>query len=103
VTAAHAYEHDHEYEVPPHGAALAEAVAEAARGHVVYLVHDGEQVAAIVPPDIAAAVSAAIEAFEDREDIRIARARLADPSPGIPMAQILAEYADDLATYPEEP
>ena len=30
------------------------------------------------------------------------RAALADPGPSIPLEQVLAEYADDLAAFPDE-
>jgi antitoxin (DNA-binding transcriptional repressor) of toxin-antitoxin stability system len=92
VTAAHAYE------LPPHSAAPAEAVDAAVDGHVVYLTHNGQPAAAIVPPDVAAAGAAAIQALEDADDIRAA---LADPEPSIPMVEVLAAYADDLDAYPD--
>lgn len=95
MTAAHAFE------LPPHSAAPAEAVDAAVDGQVVYLTHNGEPAAAIVPPDVAAAGAAAIEALEDADDVRAARAALADPEPSIPMSEVLAVYADDLATYPD--
>ena len=89
------------FELPPHSAAPAEAVDAAVDGQVVYLTHNGAPAAAIVPPDVAAAGAAAIEALEDAEDIRAARAALADPEPSIPMSEVLAAYADDLAAYPD--
>jgi antitoxin (DNA-binding transcriptional repressor) of toxin-antitoxin stability system len=95
MTAAHAYE------LPEHSAAPAEAVDAAVAGQVVYLTHNGRPMAAIVPLDVAAAGAAAVEALEDAEDIRAALAALADPAPSIPMSEILAEYADDLAAFPE--
>jgi antitoxin (DNA-binding transcriptional repressor) of toxin-antitoxin stability system len=92
----------HDYELPPHSSAPAEAVDAAEHGEVVYLVRGGQQVAAIVPPNVAAAGAAAVEALEDAEDIRAALAALADPGPDIPLDDLLAKYADDLAAYPED-
>ncbi|MGH3856282.1 MAG: hypothetical protein ACRDR6_22890, partial [Pseudonocardiaceae bacterium] len=68
----------HAFELPPHSAAPAEAVDAAVDSRVVYLTHNGEPVAAIVPADVAAAGAAAIEALENAEDIRAARAARAD-------------------------
>ncbi|GAA5174094.1 hypothetical protein GCM10023321_77200 [Pseudonocardia eucalypti] len=95
MTAAHAYE------LPPDSAAPAEAVKAAASGEVVYLTRDGRATAAIVPPDVAAAGAAAIQALEDAADIRAAEAALADSGPTIPHEEVMAMYADDLAAYPE--
>jgi antitoxin (DNA-binding transcriptional repressor) of toxin-antitoxin stability system len=92
----------HAFELPPHSAAPAEAVDAAVEGRVVYLTHNGEPVAAIVPADVATAGAAAIEALQDAEDIRAARAAQADPSPDIPLEEVLAMYAEDLAAYPGE-
>ena len=99
MTAAHA----EEYEVPPRAPAPAGAVEAAEGGEVVYLTRRGERVAAVVPPDVAAAGFAAVTALEDAADIRAARAALADPAPSVPLAEVLAQYADDLATYPTDP
>jgi hypothetical protein len=96
VTSANAYE------LPPHSPAPAEAVDAAEHGEVVYLVRSGLQVAAIVPPDVAAAGAAAVDALEDAEDLRVALTVRAEGSPTIPMAEVLAEYADDLAAYPDD-
>jgi antitoxin (DNA-binding transcriptional repressor) of toxin-antitoxin stability system len=93
VTSAHAYE------LPPHTSAPAEAVEAAERGQVVYLTRNGQNTAAIVPPDVATAGAAAIEALEDAEDLRAAQA---EPGPDIPLEDLLARYADDLAAYPED-
>jgi antitoxin (DNA-binding transcriptional repressor) of toxin-antitoxin stability system len=96
VTSANAYE------LAPHTSAPAEAVDAAEHGQVVYLTRNGQPIAAIVPANVGPTAAAAVEALEDAEDIRAARAALADPAPSIPMADILARYADDLATYPDE-
>lgn len=90
------------FEVPPHSAAPAEAVDAAVDGEVVFLTHNGEQVAAIVPPSIAIAVEAAIEALETADDLRAVREALADPEPPIPWEDVLAEYAHELAEHPEK-
>lgn len=92
----------HAYELPPNTSAPAEAVEAAEHGQVVYLTRNGEPIAAIVPADVAAAGAAAVEALEDAEDLRVALARRAKGEPTIPMADILAEYADDLAAYPDD-
>ena len=90
-----------DFELPPHSGVPAEAVDAAVDGQVVYLTRNGEPVAAIVPADVAIAGAAAVEALEDAEDLRAARAALAEPGPNIPLADVLAEYADDLAQpYP---
>jgi hypothetical protein len=96
VTSANAYE------LPPHSSAPAEAVDAAEHGEVVYLVRDGQRFAAIVPPDVAAAGAAAVEALEDAEDLRVALAVRAEGGPTVPLADVLAEYADDLAAYPDD-
>jgi hypothetical protein len=96
VTSANAYE------LPPHSSAPAEAVDAAEHGEVVYLVRDGQRFAAIVPPDVAAAGAAAVEALEDAEDLRVDLAVRADGGPTIPLADVLAEHADDLAAFPDD-
>jgi antitoxin (DNA-binding transcriptional repressor) of toxin-antitoxin stability system len=83
----------HDFELPPHTGAPAEAVEAAEHGQVVYLTRNGHTVAAIVPPE-------AIEALEDADDIRAARAALDEPGPDIPMSEVWAEYADILGPYP---
>ena len=92
----------HDFELLPHANVPAKAVEAAEHGQVVYLTRNGEAVAAVVSADIAAAGAAAIEALEDAEDIRAARAARADPEPDIPLEEVLAKYADDLAAYPDE-
>jgi hypothetical protein len=47
-------------------------------GEVVYLTRAGQRVAAVVPPDVAAAGQAAVTALEDAADLRDARRRLAE-------------------------
>ncbi|MGH3694521.1 MAG: hypothetical protein ACRDRX_11145 [Pseudonocardiaceae bacterium] len=64
-------------------------------GQVVYLMRDGQ------PADVATAGAAAVEALEEAEDIRAARAALVDRAPRVPLSEVLAEYADDLAAYPD--
>lgn len=61
-------------------AALSGAAREAAdRGQVVYLVgRDGTRLAAIVPPNVAAAGAAAIEALEEADDLATAEIALAE-------------------------
>jgi antitoxin (DNA-binding transcriptional repressor) of toxin-antitoxin stability system len=78
-------------EVPPHTSVPAEVVDAAASGQVVYLTSNGEAIAAVVPPAVAIAGAAAIEALENADDIRAARAALADPEPSIPMAKVWAD------------
>jgi len=92
----------HAFELPPHAGVPAEAVEAAEHGQVVYLTRNGEAVAAIVSADVAAAGAAAVEALEDAEDIRAAHAARTDPEDDIPREDVLARYADDLATYPDE-
>src|SRR5882724_9923839 len=59
VTSAHAYER------PPDSSAPVEAVDAAEHGAVVYLVRGGRQIAAIVPPVVAAVGAAAVKALAD--------------------------------------
>lgn len=54
---------------------LDEAVRQAAQGEVVYVALHGEQVAAVVPLDVAAA---GVEALEDAEALGATRAALAE-------------------------
>jgi antitoxin (DNA-binding transcriptional repressor) of toxin-antitoxin stability system len=96
VTSANAYE------LPPHTSAPAEAIDAAEHGQVVYLTRNGQPIAAIVPADVAAAGSAAVEALEDAEDLRAALAVRARNETTIPLAEVLADYADDLAAYPDD-
>lgn len=60
-------------------AALSDAAHDAAeRGRVVYLVGpDGTRLAAIVPPNVAVAGAAAVEALEDADDLAAAASALA--------------------------
>jgi hypothetical protein len=57
-------------------------------------------VAAIVPPEVAAAGDAEVAALEDAFDIRTAREALADPAPSIPLAEVFGQYRGDLAACP---
>lgn len=78
---------------------LSEVAREAARGgEVIYLTEHGQRLAAIVPADVAAA----IEAAEDADDITAALAARTEPGEPIPLDDVLAKYADDLAAYPDE-
>lgn len=141
TAAAHAYE----YEVPPDGAAPAEAVEAAEGGEVVYLTRAGRRVATLESAEqrherlqriaefwkrreeetaemcregwegiVAAGTSEPlrsrmramfdrmIEQAEDAADNAAADAALADPAPSVPLADILAEHAAALFTYPDE-
>jgi antitoxin (DNA-binding transcriptional repressor) of toxin-antitoxin stability system len=91
-----------DFELQPHAAVPAEAVDAAEHGQVVYLTRNGEPVAAVVPADVAAAGAAAIDALEDAADVRAARGARNEPGPNIPLADVLAKYSDDLATYRDE-
>lgn len=89
---------EHAYELHGEPAEL-DRLADAARaGEVIYLTRGGQRIAALVPADAAEAM----ERAEDVADIEAARAALADPGPSIPLEQVLAEYADDLAAFPDE-
>jgi hypothetical protein len=55
----------------------------------------------VVPADVATAGAAAVEALEEAEDIRAARAALAGGAPRVPLSEVLAEYTDDPAAYPD--
>lgn len=63
----------------------------AERGQVVYVTEHGQRLAAIVPPEVAAAGAAAVEAFEDAMDAAAARAALEEPGENIPAEQVWAE------------
>jgi hypothetical protein len=100
MTAAHA----DEYEVLPSAPAPAGAVEAAEDGEVVYLTRHGERVAAVVPPEVAAAGFAAVTALEDAIDIRAARealARVRAGEPTVPHSEVLAMYGEDLAAHPD--
>ncbi|MGH3800617.1 MAG: hypothetical protein ACRDTD_10870 [Pseudonocardiaceae bacterium] len=43
--------------------------------------------------------AAAIKALEEAKNIRVARTVLADRAPRVPLSEVLAEYADDLAAF----
>ncbi|MBN1174502.1 MAG: hypothetical protein JXA67_20205 [Micromonosporaceae bacterium] len=98
MTAAHSYA----FELPPDDPAPADAVAAAESGEVVYLTRHGATVAAIVPPEVAAAGVAAVIALEDAADLRLARAALAEPGEPTSHETMLARYADVLAAFPGE-
>jgi antitoxin (DNA-binding transcriptional repressor) of toxin-antitoxin stability system len=77
---------------------FSEMAHEAAAGEVIYLTQRGHRLAALVSVDVAAE----IEAAEDADDIRAAQAALAEPGPNIPLDEVFATYAADLAAYPNE-
>jgi hypothetical protein len=71
-------------------------MAEAARGHAVYLTERGERPAAIVPAEFADALDGlseedAQELQEDLADAAKARQSLAEPGESIPWEQVKAE------------
>lgn len=67
---------------------LSEVAHDAAGGEVVYLTDEaGQRLAAIVPADLAAE----LEADEDADDVRAARAALAEPGAPIPAETLWAE------------
>ena len=93
--------HSHAFELPPDSPAPAGAVAVAEDGEVVYLTRRGAPVAAIVPPDVAAAGMAAVIALEDAADLRAARAALAEAGAPISHDEMLIRYADVLTAHPD--
>lgn len=80
-------------------AALAGAAHDAAENHqVVYLTDaSGRRLAAIVPADVAAAGTAAIEALEEAADLDAARQAAEEPGPSVSHADVLADLAEDEA------
>ncbi|MDA8372005.1 MAG: hypothetical protein M0026_19365 [Nocardiopsaceae bacterium] len=73
-------------DVPGH---LADVVGQR---EVVYITDaDGHRLAAIVPPDVAVAGSAAVEALEDAADLAAAEASLAEPGENIGAADLWRE------------
>jgi len=89
---------EHAYELHGEPAELDRLADAAGAGEVIYLTRGGRRIAAVVPADAAEA----LERAEDEADVRAARAALADPAPSIPLEQVLADYADDLAAFPDE-
>jgi antitoxin (DNA-binding transcriptional repressor) of toxin-antitoxin stability system len=83
----------HAYELSPAEQEFGRVADDAARGDLVYLTRDGEQVAAVIP---LAAVPAALEAMEDAEDAAAADAAMrewaADGHRTIPAAEVWAEF-----------
>ena len=94
--------HSHSFEVPPDNLVPADAMAAAEDGQVVYLTRRGAPVAAIVPPDVAAAGEAAVVALEDAADLRLARVALAEAGEPISHDEMLTRFADVLATCPDQ-
>lgn len=92
----------HNFELAPHATVPAEALDAAENGQVVYLTRNGLPIAAVVPANVAAAGAAAIDALEDADDLRAAHAARDEPGPTIPLAEVLAKYADDLAAHSDE-
>ncbi len=80
-------------------AALAGAAHDAAENHQVIYLTDatGRRLAAIVPADVAAAGTAAIEALEEAADLEAARRAAEEPGPNVPHAKVLADLAEDEA------
>jgi hypothetical protein len=80
-------------------AALAGAAHDAAENHqVIYLTDaNGRRLAAIVPADVAAAGTAAVEALEEAADLEAARRAAEEPGPSVPHADVLADLAEDEA------
>jgi hypothetical protein len=85
-------------EIPLDGASseVAAAAQDAARGRVVYLTMNGERLAAIVPPEIAAEMeSISPEAFpellENFADAEAVRQALAEGGEPVPWEQVKAE------------
>lgn len=80
-------------------AALAGAAHDAAEHHqVIYLTDaNGRRLAAIVPADVAAAGTAAVEALEEAADLEAARRAAGEPGPSVPHADVLADLAEDEA------
>jgi antitoxin (DNA-binding transcriptional repressor) of toxin-antitoxin stability system len=82
---------------------VAGAAHEAARGQVVYLTEHGERLAAIVPPEFAAALEGmtpgeAAGLLEDLADVADARASLAELAAGakpVPAEYVWAELGID--------
>ncbi len=74
---------------------IRDAMADAEHGKVVYLTHAGVKFAAVVPLEVAAAgaaaVTAAIEALEDAEDIAAAKEAKAEGGPRYSHESIKAE------------
>jgi hypothetical protein len=79
--------------------ALAGAAHEAAKNHQVVYLMDAEarRLAAIVPADVAAAGTAAVEAREEAADLEAARQAVEEADPNIPHGDVLADIAEDEA------
>lgn len=75
---------------------LERALTDAADGEVVYLRRSDRVVAALVPPDVAAAGMAAIDAAEQVSDLRLGESLLADLRDGMKV-QPLAELRRELS------
>ncbi len=91
---------DHVTELPIDDAAGLAAAAHdvAERRQVVYLTDaSGQRLAAIVPADVAAVGTAAIEALEDAADLKAARLAAEEPGPNVSHAEVLADLAEDEA------
>ncbi|MGH3545388.1 MAG: hypothetical protein ACRDPW_05635 [Mycobacteriales bacterium] len=82
------------YELPGGGelsvASLSSAMEAAEHGEVGYVTRDHHRVAAIVPEQVAAAGSAAIEALEDAKDLELMREGR-ESGPSIPLEQFRQE------------
>ncbi len=86
---------EHAYELHGEPADLDRLADAAHSGEVIYLIRDGQRIAAMVSAEVATAGAGAIEALEDAEDIAAVRAARAARGPRVPHEQVLAELGLD--------